>query len=85
MPRLDLYAFRYRDPLSGKWMKARYRAERHVIAARYAEWETIGPAEIRLTPEAFENSFRPWRWARPPGSIQVRRGGLSLRVAGVSN
>jgi len=32
--------FRYRDHVTGKWVKARYVAERHEIAARYAEWET---------------------------------------------
>ena len=35
--RITLYAFRYRDRLTGKWVKARYVAERHEIAARYAE------------------------------------------------
>ena len=30
-----LVPFRYRDPLRGKWMKARYVAERHEITARY--------------------------------------------------
>ena len=47
MPRLELYPFRYRDPVTGKWVRARYKAERHEIAARYAEWEIIGPPEIR--------------------------------------
>jgi hypothetical protein len=28
---LNLYDFRYRDPLTGKWRKARYRAEVDVI------------------------------------------------------
>ena len=46
-PRLELFAFRYRDPRTGKWVRARYRAEREEIAARYAEWEIIGSAEIR--------------------------------------
>jgi hypothetical protein len=52
-PRLELFAFRYRDPRTGKWTTARYLAERHEIAARYAEWEIIGPAEIReVNPDA---------------------------------
>jgi hypothetical protein len=42
-----MFAFRYRDPRTGKWVRARYRAERHVIAERYAGWETIGPPEVR--------------------------------------
>jgi len=45
-PRLELFAFRYCDPRTGKWVRARYRADRDQIAARYAEWKIIGPAEI---------------------------------------
>ena len=26
-PRLELFPFRYRDPPTGKWIRARYRAE----------------------------------------------------------
>ena len=44
---LVLYPFRFRDPVSGKWVRARYKAARTVIAARYAEWEIVGPPEIR--------------------------------------
>jgi hypothetical protein len=52
-PRLELFPFRYRDPLTGKWIRARYRAELHEIAARYTEFEIIGPPEIRdVDPEA---------------------------------
>jgi hypothetical protein len=32
MPRLELFAFRYRDPRTGNWIRARYVAERHEIA-----------------------------------------------------
>ena len=46
---MELYPFRYRDPLTGKWVKARYVAERHEIAARYQEWEITGAAEIRAS------------------------------------
>ena len=46
-PRLELFPFRFRDPRTGKWIRARYVAELHEIAARYSEWEIIGPAEIR--------------------------------------
>jgi hypothetical protein len=52
-PRLELFAFRYRDPQTGKWVLARYRADWDQIAARYAEWEIVGPAEIRdVDPDA---------------------------------
>jgi len=47
MPGVKLYPFRHRDPLTGKWIRARYRATHEEIAARYAEWEVVGPPEIR--------------------------------------
>lgn len=47
MPRLVLYPFRYRDEATGKWVKARYVAALHDIAARHAEWKIIGPPEMR--------------------------------------
>jgi hypothetical protein len=46
-PILLLYPFRLRDPLTGKCVRARYKAERDVIAKRYAIWKITGPAEIR--------------------------------------
>jgi hypothetical protein len=45
--RLELYPFRYRDPATGKWVRARYRATQQEIARRYAEHEITGPPEIR--------------------------------------
>jgi len=60
MARLELFPFRYRDHLSGKWVKARYVAERQEIVARYADWEIIGPPEIRdVDPNA--RYFTPWK------------------------
>jgi hypothetical protein len=36
---LGLFPFRYRDPLTGKWVRARYVAELHEIAERKeASW-----------------------------------------------
>jgi len=54
---LELYPFRYRDPLTGKWIRARYIAERYVLAERYAEWEIIAPPEIR---SGDATMFSPW-------------------------
>jgi hypothetical protein len=60
MPRLELYPFRYRHPLTGKWIRARYKAELHEIAERYAEYEITGPPEIReVDPKA--RHFNPFR------------------------
>ena len=47
MPGVKLYPFRYRDPQTGKWVKARYKAERVVIAEQHQEWEITGPGETR--------------------------------------
>ena len=46
-PRFELFAFRYLDPRTGKWIRACYRAELQEIAARYAEFEITGPPETR--------------------------------------
>ena len=52
MPRTELF-FRYRNPRTGKWMRARYVATREEIAARYTEWEIASPAEVRyVDPQA---------------------------------
>src|SRR4051794_18601610 len=41
------YPFRFFDDVTKKWTRARYVAELHVIAERYAQWEITGPPEIR--------------------------------------
>ena len=46
-PSHALYPFRYRDRLTGKWVRARYVAELGVIASQYQEWEITGAPEIR--------------------------------------
>jgi len=57
-PCLELFAFRYRDPRTGKWVRGRYLAKWDEIASRYAEWEIIGPADIRdVDPDA--RAFTP--------------------------
>lgn len=55
---LVLHAFRYRSPLTGKWVTARYRAEVTVIRERHAEFELLGEPEIR---EPVLGSFSPYR------------------------
>jgi hypothetical protein len=44
-----LYPFRFRDPVTGKWVRARYKAERTEIATRYAEWELRDGLEQRIS------------------------------------
>ncbi|HLX29965.1 MAG TPA: hypothetical protein VKV24_15905 [Casimicrobiaceae bacterium] len=45
MPRLELFSFRYRNPVTGKWVRARYVATPEEIARGNAKWEIIGPPE----------------------------------------
>ena len=47
MPPIEVYAFRFREPRTGRWVRARYRATLAEIKARYREWELDGPGEIR--------------------------------------
>ena len=73
MPRLELFAFRYRDARTGKWVRARYVAERHEIAARYAEYGLIEPPEIREVGAA-QRYFTPFpeRWPRDELSLDMQ-------------
>jgi hypothetical protein len=72
MPRLELFPFRYRDPVTGKWIRARYRAERHEIALRHAEYEITGPAEIRdIDPSA--RRFTPHSRSMANGDSELAR------------
>ena len=62
MARLELYPFRFRDPRTGKWIRARYLAELSEIQRRYREWELVGPPEIRRVPDdARSNQFNPFQ------------------------
>ena len=42
-----LYPFKYREPLTARWVKARYKASIDEITRRHTEWELTGPGEIR--------------------------------------
>jgi hypothetical protein len=44
---IELFAFEFRDPMRRRWTRARYRATREEIAARYAEFRIIGEPELR--------------------------------------
>jgi hypothetical protein len=60
-PRIELFAIRYRDPRTAKWVRAHYVATRQEIAERHPEgWEIIGPAEVRnVDPNA--RAFTPFK------------------------
>lgn len=76
MPRVKLYRFRFRDPLTGKWVRARYVATKADIASSHAEFEIVGPPEIR---QGRPGMFSPWkvvphdelmRITEPPPEVQ---------------
>jgi len=58
---LLLYPFRFFDPIRRRWIRARYLAERREIESRYAQWEIIGPPEIRMRGDPERDSFNPFR------------------------
>jgi hypothetical protein len=57
-PVLLLYPLRLVHPVTGRWARARYRAEREVIEQRYAKWEITGEPEVRRVEGG---GFSPWR------------------------
>ena len=61
--RLLLYPFRFVDPVTGRWVRARYKAERHGLLERYAEgcYEITGVPEIRRVGSATSDTFNPFR------------------------
>jgi hypothetical protein len=63
---LVLYPFRFRDPLTGKWIRARHKLRVPELQRRYADWELAGPPEIRhVTPGRIEQ-FNPFKLPAPP-------------------
>ncbi len=62
---IEVFPFRYRDARTGPWVKARYKAERTEIAARYAEWEITGPGEVRRPIGGYFNPGRRIGELRP--------------------
>jgi hypothetical protein len=61
MPTLVLYPFRYRDPLTGKWVRARHRLQVPALQRRYVEWEITGAREIRHVTPGSVKQFNPFR------------------------
>jgi hypothetical protein len=55
-----MYPFRKRDPLTGKWYRARYRATADEIAQHNGEWVIDGAPELRRALGA-TSGFRPWQ------------------------
>jgi hypothetical protein len=52
----EIFPFKFYDPIRQRWVQARYKATREVIAERYAKWEITGPGE---RPGAAGEGFKP--------------------------
>ena len=56
---MQLYFFRYRDPLTGRWRKSKYRATVAEIHARHGEHELLGEPMVIKGP--ITGAFSPFR------------------------
>jgi hypothetical protein len=62
-----LYPFRFVDPLTGKWVRARYRASREELELRYrhTRWEITGEPMVITDRSGSFNPHRGRRSGRP--------------------
>ena len=70
MPSLELYPFRFRDSLTGKWVRARHRMQVPEMQRCYGKWEITGAPEIRRVQSASPEPFDPFR-ELAPGRVDV--------------
>lgn len=64
MPTLQLYPFRFRDSLSGKWVCARHKMQVPELQRHYSEWEITGAPEILHVTAVATERFSPF-WPAP--------------------
>jgi hypothetical protein len=76
---IELLPFRYFDPLRKRWVQARYKARREVIAQTYERWEITGPPEIRA--DATPSSLTAGHLASSPSAAESIP--IDLLVGGV--
>jgi hypothetical protein len=68
---ITLYPFRLRNPLTGKWHLARWKASAEEIAAQNGEWIIDGDPVVYRTLGATSN-FQPWgRRPAPSPSVEM--------------
>ncbi len=61
MPTLQLYPFRFRDPLTGNWVRARHKMQVPELQRAYADWEIAGAPEIRHDTPTTAEHFNPYQ------------------------
>ena len=82
MLRLELYPFKFRDRITGRWVRARHKLPVPELQRRYAEWEIIGPPEnparygrvLRAVQPVQAANAGP-RYHHPHAAVHVRRSG----------
>ncbi len=65
VPTLALYPFRFRDPLSGKWVRARHKMQVPEMQRHYPDWEITGAPEFRHVTESSVQPFNPFEPPAP--------------------
>jgi hypothetical protein len=63
MPTFELCPFRFRDPLTGKGIRARHKLQAPVLQRYYAEWEITGAPSGLVKSGKLTNDAR--RYKRP--------------------
>jgi hypothetical protein len=58
VPRIELFPFQCRDSRIERWGVRRYNASIDDVALRHAEWEVIGPPDVRMPVRGW---FSPYR------------------------
>ena len=75
MPRIELFPFRFRAPLTARWVRARCKASRDELVQPYGEgrYEITGPLDVRnvgafVAPQRETNPARlaAWKIGRRP-------------------
>lgn len=77
MPRLELYPFRFRDHLTGKWVRARHKMQVPALQRAYADWQITGTPEIRHVTPASTTPYNPF--ATPASRVCIAPGLLWMR------
>ena len=65
-----LYPFRLRNPITGKWHRARWKASLEEIEAHRGEWIIDGPPEVRAHLGS-TSGFQQWKPSPVDVSLQM--------------
>ena len=67
MPTLQLYPFRFRDPLTCNWIRARHKMQVPELQRHYPDWQITGAPEIRHVTRTSVDPFNPF--GTPAGAV----------------